>query len=200
MKSEARKALKVPKAAASASPLEKADVAVARAAAPYEDRPVVRALSLVGKLGDQPPMRVLSGAVLAAGLLGADRRLAMAGVRMLAAHTVATVAKDFVKKRVDRTRPKLLTREGRYRMEPGDHQSKEETSFPSGHSAGAVAVARAFARDYLEYSVLAHGAAAAVALAQIPRCAHFPTDVGVGIAIGVAAESLVGRMLPAAEP
>jgi hypothetical protein len=34
-------------------------------------------------------------------------------------------------------------------------------------------------------------AGAALSLAQIPRCAHYPTDVGAGIAIGLASEALV---------
>ncbi|MET1083287.1 MAG: hypothetical protein ABWY12_09615, partial [Burkholderiales bacterium] len=35
-------------------------------------------------------------------------------------------------------------------------------------------------------------AGSSVALAQIPRCAHYPTDVGAGVAIGVAADGIVG--------
>jgi hypothetical protein len=31
----------------------------------------------------------------------------------------------------------------------------------------------------------------ALALAQIPRCAHYPTDVAAGLAIGLAAEAAV---------
>ncbi|QPQ54221.1 hypothetical protein IC614_07555 [Allosphingosinicella flava] len=33
---------------------------------------------------------------------------------MIIAHILATVAKDIVKRRVDRTRPRLLIEEGRY--------------------------------------------------------------------------------------
>jgi membrane-associated phospholipid phosphatase len=195
-KAKAARALKIPKAAKDATLLEKADVAVARAAAPYSETPLVRAISQIGKLGDQPPMRLLSGLTLAAGLLSGNGRLARAGLRMAAAHELATLGKNFVKHRIDRTRPQVLTREGRYKMQPGDHEAKEETSFPSGHSAGAVAVGRAFARDFPEHKALAHGGAAAIALAQIPRCTHYPTDVAVGIAIGAAAEALVSAILP----
>jgi membrane-associated phospholipid phosphatase len=169
-----------------------ADAAVVAAVKPWEKSAAVRALEHVADLGDQPPMRILCGAVIAAGILLRDRRLAGTGVRMLAAHTVATLAKDFVKKRVDRTRPRSMHRSGKdHRPSPGRREAKEETSFPSGHSAGAAAVARAFARDYPERAVPAYGAAAVLALAQIPRCAHYPTDVGAGLAIGLAAEAAV---------
>jgi membrane-associated phospholipid phosphatase len=170
-----------------------ADAAVVAAVKPWKKSAPVRALEHVADLGDQPPMRILCGAVIAAGILLRDRRLAGTGVRMLAAHTVATLAKDFVKKRVDRTRPRSMHRPGKdHRPAPGRREAKEETSFPSGHSAGAAAVARAFARDYPEYAAPAYGAAALLALAQIPRCAHYPTDVGAGLAIGIAAEAVTG--------
>jgi membrane-associated phospholipid phosphatase len=177
-----------------------ADAAAAGAVLPHQETWPVRALGLVADLGDQPPMRVLCGAVIAAGLAGGDRRLAMTGVRMLAAHTLATLAKDFVKRRVDRTRPRSKGRPGKdHRPSPGRSEAKEETSFPSGHAAGAVAVARAFARDYPEHAGAAYAAAGALALAQIPRCAHYPTDVGAGVAIGVAAEAAVDAAIRLSE-
>lgn len=172
--------------------LLEADASTVESALPRRRSWPVRALEPVADLGDQPPMRVLCAATIAAGLAGGDRRLAKAGVAMLAAHTLATVAKDFVKRRVDRTRPRSMGKPGKdHRPSPGRSEAKEETSFPSGHSAGAAAVARAFARAYPEHAAPAYAAAGIIALAQIPRCAHYPTDVGAGIAIGVAAEAAV---------
>lgn len=169
-----------------------ADAAAADAALPYRGSAAMKALGHFASLGDQPPLRTLCAAVIAAGLAGGDRRLARAGIRMLAAHTLATLAKDFVKHRVDRTRPRSKGAAGKDHVpKPGRRTAKEETSFPSGHSAGAAAVARAFARDYPEYAAPAYAAAGALALAQIPRCAHYPTDVGAGLAIGLAAEAAV---------
>ncbi|MEA2998339.1 MAG: hypothetical protein QOK17_172 [Sphingomonadales bacterium] len=167
-----------------------ADAAVAAAMRRRERSPLVRALDLVADLGDQPQLRILCGSVIAVGLIGGDRRLTRTGLRMLAAHTLATIVKDVVKKRVDRTRPRSAANPGKdHKPRPGRRTAKEETSFPSGHSAGAAAVARAFARDYPEHALPAYGTAAALALAQIPRCAHYPTDVGAGLAIGVASEA-----------
>jgi membrane-associated phospholipid phosphatase len=182
----------VAKAKRAAEALLDADAAAAEAARPLGDGLAVRLLEPVADLGDQPPMRILCGAVIAVGLIGGDRRLAGTGLRMLAAHTLATWGKDFVKRRIDRTRPRSRSKPGKdHRPAPGRSEAKEETSFPSGHSAGAAAVARAFARDYPEHAGAAYAAAGVIALAQIPRCAHYPTDVGAGLAIGVAAEAAV---------
>ena len=169
-----------------------ADEAAAEAALPYQGSPAMEALGRFASLGDQPPLRTLCAAMIAAGVAGGDRRLARTGIRMLVAHTLATLAKDFVKERVDRTRPRSRKGKGKDHVpRRGRDSSKEETSFPSGHSAGAAAVAWAFARDYPEYRVPAYAAGSALALAQIPRCAHYPTDVGAGLAIGIAADALV---------
>jgi undecaprenyl-diphosphatase len=174
-----------------AATIEDADAAVTDAAAPYRKTPLVRALSFLSELGDQPQMRTLSLAVAAAGVAGGNARLARAGARMLAAHELATATKNVVKRRVDRSRPRSRHEGSGHRIKSGESEAKEETSFPSGHSAGAASVARAFAREFPEYGAAAAGAAGLVALAQIPRCAHYPSDVGAGIAIGLAAEAAV---------
>jgi membrane-associated phospholipid phosphatase len=115
---------------------------------------------------------------------------------MLAAHTLATFVKDEVKERVDRTRPRSAGKPGKdAKPRPGDKTAKEETSFPSGQSAGGAAVARAFARAYPEHAGKAYAAAGLIALAQVPRCAHYPTDVGAGVAIGIASEVLTDQVL-----
>jgi membrane-associated phospholipid phosphatase len=169
-----------------------ADEAAAEAALPYQGSPAMEALGRFASLGDQPPLRTLCAAVIAAGVAGGNGRLARTGVRMLVAHTLATLAKDYVKERVDRTRPRSKGDKGKnHTPKPGRDTSKEETSFPSGHSAGAAAVARAFARDYPEFAAPAYAVGGALALAQIPRCAHYPTDVGAGLALGLAAEAIV---------
>jgi membrane-associated phospholipid phosphatase len=179
-----------------AEKIVEADLAVAEAFAPHEEKLPVRALSAVAKLGDQPPLRALCGLVIAAALLRGDARLARTGVRALAAHTAATMAKNVIKRRIDRTRPfAAVNGKGGHKPRAGRDESKEKTSFPSGHSAGAAAVAAAFARDYPDHKAAALGAGALLALAQIPRCAHYPTDVGGGVALGLAAEAVTSRLL-----
>ncbi len=166
---------------------------------PHRKSAPVKALSWYSEIGDQPQLRSVAGALLAGGAIRSDWRMARAGARMLLAHQLATAAKNFVKKRVDRSRPRSAG-EGGHEMTLGRSEAKEETSFPSGHSAGAVAAATAFAREYPEHKALAYSAAGAVALAQIPRCAHYPTDVGAGAAIGALSEVIIDRLLRRAFP
>ncbi|MFN3943760.1 MAG: phosphatase PAP2 family protein [Allosphingosinicella sp.] len=178
-------------------PLVRLDEAVAKAAAPHEETLPVRLLAGLAETGDQPPMLGLCGGLVVAGLAAGDPRLFRAGLRMTAAHLLATGVKNFVKARIDRTRPRTAVRNGGSTgMKPGRTDTKEETSFPSGHAAGAAAVARAFAREYPEHGRPAAAAGGVIALAQIPRCAHYPSDVGAGLAIGLAAEAAVSALLP----
>jgi membrane-associated phospholipid phosphatase len=171
--------------------IERADIEVAEQAAEWRGNPVVRALGKVSELADQPPLITLSAVTLLAGLALRDARLARGGARMLASHLLATQIKSQVKHRVDRTRPFVLAEERRYEIAEGKHDEGKYNSFPSGHTAGAVAVAQAVAREYPAAALPARLLAAAVALIQIPRCAHFPSDIGVGAAIGLGAEKLV---------
>lgn len=173
-----------------------ADKAVRDAVEPYKKSAAVRAVSWASELGDQPQMLALSGGILALGLVRRDGRMARAGARMIAAHLFATMAKNFVKHRVDRTRPRSAGNGQGPKPRPGRSTAKEETSFPSGHSAGAIAVARAFAREYPDQLGAALAGGSFIALAQIPRRAHYPTDVAAGLAIGLAAEKAVDAVFP----
>ena len=177
--------------------VETVDREVAEAVAPIHDGNAMKVVGFLSEASDQPPMRVMFAGVIGAGLLRGDRKLARAGVRMLLAHTIATWTKVAVKHQVDRTRPVLLVEEGRYEAKAGHSSKKNETSFPSGHTAGAVSAAGTFARDYPEYALPAWGVASAASLAQVPRCMHYPSDIAAGAAIGYASASLVNRLLPA---
>jgi membrane-associated phospholipid phosphatase len=115
-----------------------------------------------------------------------------AGARMLLSHELATVAKRAVKNRVDRWRPHSVKRGKAIKPRPGSSEAKALNSFPSGHSAGAMAVAGAFAAHYPEHRAPALAAGAAVSLAQVPTLSHYPSDVAAGAAIGVATDTVVG--------
>ena len=162
-----------------------------RSLEPYRETWPVRVISGVGSMGDQGPLRVFAGGVGIAGLLSGDRRLLRAGVRMIIAHELATALKNVVKHRVDRHRPeKAKGREDR-KLKKGKGTEKTVTSFPSGHSAGSIAVARAFSREFPEHSAAAIVAATTVAASQVPKCSHYVTDVVAGLAVGMIAETIV---------
>ena len=165
-------------------------------ARPYAEHAPMRWLERIGKAGDQPPMLSLSTTVLALGLLSERPRMMFAGTRMIAAHLIATAAKHVVKRRIDRERPAPRGDGKAPHPRPGKQDTKRMTGFPSGHTAGTIAVARAFGRAYPEYSTTAVGAAGLVALAQVAARKHYLTDVLAGIAIGLAAEAAVAKLVP----
>ena len=156
---------------------------------PYASSTTVRVLDVVSKLGDQPELRLLATSFMIVGTFAGNDRLVRAGARMIIAHEAATAAKDLLKSEIDRTRPRSASDRQEKKPKKGSHTAKENTSFPSGHSAGAIAAARAFSREFPEYGPAAIGAAGLVAALQVPRCAHYPTDVAAGIAVGLAAEA-----------
>ena len=165
---------------------------------PYTDTPSMRALDLFSTLGDQPELRLIAGSLLVVGTMASNDRLVRAGARMLVAHEAATVVKDLVKMNVDRTRPRSADKGDTKRPKKGHHTAKEKTSFPSGHSAGAIAAARAFSREFPEYGAAAMAGAALVAALQVPRCAHYPTDVAAGALIGLVVEGITSAAWDAA--
>jgi membrane-associated phospholipid phosphatase len=173
------------------SAAEEADVALAAHLAGYRDHPVVRGLGTLSEIGDQPPLLALSGAVLAYGLLAGDRRAAGAGARMLGSVLLATWIKTGLKRLVARTRPNVLLDDGQYELEAFGPDEGSWQSFPSGHTAGSVAVARALGRAYPQARTAAYAGAAAIALVQIPRGAHYPADVAGGAVVGVIAEAAI---------
>jgi membrane-associated phospholipid phosphatase len=169
--------------------LTRAEARMTRAAAPPSGSAREKIAETIGKLGDQPELRTLSAIVIAGGLLGGNRRMVRTGVRMLLAHELATLAKDLVKEQIDRTRPHSAGSDQERAVKPGKNKAKAETSFPSGHSAGSIAVARALGREYPQLQAPTLGAAAIIGGLQVPRLAHYPTDVAAGMVVGVLAEA-----------
>lgn len=180
-----------PAVASSGTQAEEADIAVAAELGRHRHHPVVRVLGALSEVADQAPSYAVCGTVLAAGLVAGKPRLAEAGARMLASVLVAAALKSVVKVSVSRTRPHKLLDEGHYDVEAGNSDDHNKHSFPSGHTAGAVAAARGWARAYPDLSWPAYGTAAAIALVQVPRAKHYPADVAGGLAVGLAADMVV---------
>ncbi|WP_458388823.1 phosphatase PAP2 family protein [Sphingomonas sp. F9_3S_D5_B_2] len=156
---------------------------------PYTDAAPMKVLDVVSKLGDQPELRAIASAIVLAGVAADSDRMVRAGARMLIAHETATLAKKALKTNVDRTRPRSADTRRQKKPRKGKHTTKELTSFPSGHTAGSIAVARAFSREYPEYGAAALAVAGLIGALQVPRSAHYPSDVAAGLAIGLAAEA-----------
>ena len=168
--------------------VEQVDLVVTDALADTRRSRVVRALGTLSEVADQPQMRALTLGAAVVGLYRRDRRLVRAGLRGFAAHTLATWAKSAIKRQIDRTRPDAALDDG-YSMAPGHSREHHLSSFPSGHTAGALAVARAAARDYPDTNAAGLALSAAVALIQVPRAKHYVSDIVVGAAIGLVAEA-----------
>lgn len=188
------KKLKPPKGAERAHKIERMDAALGHAASRYREHPLVRALGSVAELADQPPLITACVATIALGAATRRPRLLRAGLRMLASELVATGAKALVKHHVARTRPGTMRERGRYARHADKHGARDEgpwNSFPSGHTAGAVAVGRALTREYPAAAPAVAGACALAAGAQLPTGAHFPIDVLAGGIVGLTSEALV---------
>ena len=141
-------------------------------------------------------MIILSASVIAAGTLGRNDKLARTGLRMLAAHSLTTMAKLLGKGLIDRTRPEEALRNGNYRLEKGTSKEGRLRSMPSGHSAGVTAVAVAATRDYPALGVPAAIAGGAVMSAQLPSKNHFLSDIVAGATIGLLSAAIASALIP----
>ena len=175
------------------SAIERTDLHLAHKVALDQESILGRATARLGELGDQPPLLALSAGVVATGMVRHDERLARVGLRMIAAHSLATMGKLFVKDLVDRTRPGALN-EKPYKMEKGSSRDGRLRSMPSGHSAGSSAIAGAVAPDFPGAAVPVARAASVIAAAQPASRNHYVSDVIAGVAIGIAV-SFVARLL-----
>lgn len=181
-----------------AEPLFKIDRKAKALFKPYRKTRPARMVDAVSQITDQPELRLLCAGLFGLGLLHADNRMVRASVRMLVAHETANFIKNTIKRRIDRPRPRSTEYRGASRPHKGPNTAKEDTSFPSGHSAGGMAVACAYASVYPERAVPAIAAAATLSASRVLVAAHYPSDVAAGTAIGAASNgalTLAGRAL-----
>ena len=174
--------------------------AASHGAAKHRDNPAVRAAGWITELADQPQLIVGALGTIGAGLVTRRADLTRGGARMLAAHLVATAMKTAIKHRVDRSRPEHEMDGGGTTLRKGRSDEHELNSFPSGHTAGAVAVARALSRDVEGTALSATLAAGAVAATQPITGSHHFSDVVAGAMIGWLAEAMVSAVFDRVEP
>ncbi|KQT81850.1 phosphatase PAP2 family protein [Methylobacterium sp. Leaf466] len=180
--------------------IEAADIALGVSLARAKDHLGVRALASASEVGSWQSLLALSVGTLAFGLASGDRRLAAAGRQMLVSGVLASVVKTSVKRVVHRTRPNVLMDTGRYQKGWLGPNVGPWQSFPSGHSALSVAVARAVGRAYPEVRTPVYATAAGIVAVQMLRGAHFPSDVVVGSLIGIAAEATADAICGSPRP
>lgn len=178
--------------------LHKADVALSVRAGHLRDDPAVVAAAQASEITDQPPALTLAAVATLAGLLGGRPRLAEGGLRALAALWLATGIKSRIKSTVVRTRPSRLLDEGQYDLGVNGPDESDYNSFPSGHTADAVAAARAIGRVAPQAGLPMLAAAAVVGLVQVPRGKHYLADVLAGAVVGLVAEAAVDALFGAA--
>lgn len=171
--------------------IERADIELAEALDPVRKSKPIKVIGPVAELGDQPPLYALTAGVMVAGLALRNWHLLRTGARMMAAHAAATSFKTVGKLSIDRTRPAKATEQGSYAMREGQRYEPEYNSFPSGHTASSIAVARALGRDHPEQHGLALAAAGAIASLQVLRGKHFLSDIAAGAIVGLLAEKAV---------
>jgi membrane-associated phospholipid phosphatase len=179
--------------------VEEVDAAIADVLVPYVEQSGVRALGAVSDLTDQEPLYAAGAATLVTAALMRDGRTWRAGTRLIASHLLATALRGVVKQMVDRTRPDAAAERGEYVLRPGKRHDSDFSSFPSGHTSGAVAVALAVGRAYPESRHVALGLATAAGVAQVVRSKHYVSDIVAGAAIGWAADMLINALIRRAE-
>ena len=138
----------------------------------------------VEPLGGGHSEKVLAG-FLVTGLIRSDQKMQSVAFDGFVASLIASkVITPALKSVVGRTRPNAT--EETFEFDGG-------SSFPSGHSTQAFAVASVIASHYEQrwIDVAAYGLASAVAYARIHHDAHYLSDTLAGAAIGTA----VGRFI-----
>jgi len=182
------------------SEVERFDLDVAVEVRHHHHNPFVRWAGKASEIADQPQLIATSIGTLVIGLIARRPDLVRGGARMLASHLAATAAKSVIKHSVDRTRPAHALDSGKARFEKGDSTDHKQTSFPSGHTAGAVAVSRAASRDIAGVAVPSALATVAVAAAQPVNGKHYLSDLVVGAAVGWIAEAAVSAVFDRVAP
>ncbi len=120
-----------------------------------------------------------AGALYAAGLINGNEKLAETGALSLQALVGADITVNVMKVVARRQRPG----DGDH----GGHFEKGGSSFPSGHSTQAWALASVIADEYGDHRwvpYVSYGYASLVSVSRLLAQAHFTSDVFVGGAIG----------------
>ncbi|MFF6783847.1 phosphatase PAP2 family protein [Streptomyces sp. NPDC012510] len=165
--------------------LREGDHRLTRWAASWRSTCVRRVLPAVEESAEHT--KLWWGAAVALSATGwRGRRAAAAG---LASMAVAELASNCVLKQMwQRRRPPK-----EWISHEEVHDRPDSSSFPSGHTAAGVAFSAAVAAVWPWAGAVCAVPAVMVAAERVHTGAHYPSDVAVGAAIGLAAAALVHR-------
>ena len=144
---------------------------------------VADAWAKVGTVG----VGVVTAGVLAGGLISHNEKVTHAGLRLLFSVGLAGGAAEGMKLALGRERP--LQNTSAWDFDPGHF----DTSFPSGHTTLAFAMAASLSDDIHRTwaTVGLYGLATGVAVSRVYQEAHWVSDVVGGAALGIASAKLV---------
>ncbi|WP_190189143.1 phosphatase PAP2 family protein [Streptomyces minutiscleroticus] len=155
--------------------------------AAWQEPTLHRTLSAVEEAAESSKLWCGAAVVMAAAGGWRGRRAAVAGMTAL---TLAQLVSNGVCKQVsDRPRP---PKEWIPHDEVEDRP--DSSSFPSGHTAAAVAFTAAVAPSWPAAGAVCAVPAALVAVERVQSGAHYPSDVAAGAVIGLAGAWLVRRL------
>ena len=170
--------------------LERIDLAVYRAIAATPTPNLDRAMPRLSRAADYSRLSIASAALLAIAGGSRGRRAAVLGLASLG--TTAAFANLVVKPLGRRSRPDRAGAEvpdARQVRLPGSR------SFPSGHTAAAVAFASGVGRVLPAAGVALHSLAAVVGYSRVHTGVHYPGDVLAGALLGsTIADVTAGRL------
>ncbi|MDX2919027.1 MULTISPECIES: phosphatase PAP2 family protein [Streptomyces] len=137
-----------------------------------------RVLSLVEEAAESSKLWCVAAAAMAAGGGGRGRKAAVTGLVALA--LAQLVSNGVGKQLVDRSRP---PKEWFPHDEADDRP--DSSSFPSGHTAAAVAFTAGVAFSWSSVGGVCAVPAVVVAVERVQSGAHYPSDVVAGATIGL---------------
>jgi membrane-associated phospholipid phosphatase len=130
-------------------------------------------------------------ALYGAGLLRKDSKMTRTALLAGEALADSEILTEVLKPGVSRWRPSALPPAGNFAdtfAEGGNRFSSAHSSFPSGHTITAFAVAtvisRRYGRQHRWVPILAYGASAAIGFSRLTLSAHYTSDVFVGAVLG----------------
>lgn len=144
--------------------------------------------------GEKAGLLPVVGASMAIGLVFKNDQFKRAAVRSVGAVLIGQLATQLLKSLSSRARP----REGKgpYHFD-GVNFGRNNTSFSSGHSAGAWSVMTVFATEFKDTKIVpiaAYSLAALTSFARVYKNAHWFSDVTLGALIGWVSGKIMYRL------